>query len=57
MRDEELCMVSLEELDAQIQRLIKQNDELEERVRDLELQIGILTERSLRGSCSSCHLG
>ena len=50
-------MVSLEELEAQVARLAKQNDDLEERVRELELQIGIITERSLRGSCSSCHMG
>lgn len=49
-------MVSLEELETQVLRLEKQNEELEERIRDLELQIGILTERSLRGSCSSCHM-
>lgn len=49
-------MVSLEELEAQVLRLEKHNEELEERVRDLELQIGLLTERSLRGSCSSCHM-
>ncbi|HJJ76780.1 MAG TPA: hypothetical protein O0W80_06595 [Methanocorpusculum sp.] len=49
-------MVSLEELAIRIDRLEKDNEELEERVRELELQIGILTERSLRGSCSSCHM-
>lgn len=50
-------MVSIEELEAQVTRLTKQNEELEERVRDLELQIGLLTERTLRSSCSSCHMG
>ncbi len=50
-------MTSIEELETRIASLQKHNEELEERVRDLELQIGILTERSLRGSCSSCHLG
>ena len=49
-------MVSLEELAPRVARLEKDNEELEERVRELELQIGILTERSLRGSCSSCHM-
>ena len=49
-------MVSLEELAIKLDRLEKDNEELEERVRELELQIGILTERSLRGSCSSCHM-
>ena len=49
-------MVSLEELALRLDRLEKDNEELEERVRELELQIGILTERSLRGSCSSCHM-
>ncbi|HJJ64471.1 MAG: hypothetical protein IJD66_00690 [Methanocorpusculum sp.] len=49
-------MVSLEELAIRLDRLEKDNEELEERVRELELQIGILTERSLRGSCSSCHM-
>ena len=49
-------MVSLEELASRVAILEKDNEELEERVRELELQIGILTERSLRGSCSSCHM-
>ena len=49
-------MVSLEELAIRLDRLEKDNEELDERVRELELQIGILTERSLRGSCSSCHM-
>ncbi len=49
-------MVSLDELASRVARLEKDNEELEERVRELELQIGILTERSLRGSCSSCHM-
>ena len=49
-------MVSLEELAIKLDRLEKDNEELDERVRELELQIGILTERSLRGSCSSCHM-
>ena len=49
-------MVSLEELAIRLDRLEKDNEELEERVRELELQVGILTERSLRGSCSSCHM-
>ena len=49
-------MVSLEELAIRLDRLEKDNEELEERIRELELQIGILTERSLRGSCSSCHM-
>jgi len=49
-------MVSLEELAAAVSRLEKENEDLEERVRELELQIGILTERSLRGSCSTCHM-
>lgn len=49
-------MVSLEELAIRLDRLEKDNEELEERVRELELQIGILTERSIRGSCSSCHM-
>ena len=49
-------MVSLEELASRVARLEKDKEELEERVRELELQIGILTERSLRGSCSSCHM-
>lgn len=51
-------MVSIEELESAIIKLSKQNAELEERVRDLELQVGLLTERTMRGSsCSSCHLG
>ena len=49
-------MVSLEELEAAVVRLAKENEELEERVRELELQVGLLTERSMRGSCSSCHM-
>ena len=49
-------MVSLEELAIRLDRLEKDNEELEERVRELELQIGILTERSLRGNCSSFHM-
>ena len=50
-------MTTFEEIDREILLLKKQNEGLEERLRELELQLGILTERSLRGSCSSCHMG
>lgn len=47
----------LEHLAQRVQSLEHDNDELKERIADLELQTGQLTERLLKnGSCSSCGI-
>ena len=47
----------LQRLSREIERLDTENDQLRQRVSDLELQTGQLTERVMRnGSCSSCGI-
>ena len=47
----------LQRLSREIERLDTENDQLRQRVSDLELQTGQLTELVMRnGSCSSCGI-
>ncbi len=49
-------MTSQENMEKRLEKLERDYADLMERVRDLELQVGQLTERNLHGSCSSCTL-
>ncbi|MPL77888.1 hypothetical protein SDC9_23748 [bioreactor metagenome] len=49
-------MTSAENTEKRLQELERDYADLLERVRDLELQVAQLTERNLRGSCSTCTL-
>ncbi|HJJ56952.1 MAG TPA: hypothetical protein O0W79_03720 [Methanocorpusculum sp.] len=48
-------MASVDEFETRIKRLEEINENLEERVADLELQIAQITERVLH-SCTSCGI-
>ncbi|MDU9376769.1 hypothetical protein McpSp1_13960 [Methanocorpusculaceae archaeon Sp1] len=55
--DNDAILHELKRLEGMILVLEKENLELRERVSDLELQTGQLTERLLRsGGCSSCGI-
>ncbi len=49
-------MTSQENIEQRLKELERDYADLMERVRDLELQVGQLTERNLQGSCSTCSL-
>lgn len=49
-------MTDIDIISEKIERLTRQNTELEERIADLELQVANLTERLLRTSCASCGM-
>jgi len=51
-----LYMTSQENIEKRLEELERDYADLMERVRDLELQVGQLTERNLHGSCSTCSL-